>query len=352
MRRRTIWIGLAVIVVVLLVVLALYLRRRAAPEAARLLPGGDAMLYVNLQPIRAFSDLGTHPVTLEPDYEQFVRETGFQFERDLDEAALTVHPSEVTQLPEGGTELQRRFSEIFIGKFDAQRVKNYLQKISSSVEPYRSTEIFVIPHQGRTVRVAILSVDTVAVSNVSEPGVIHGIIDRQHKIASPFGGPALLRRFYPHIPLGSVAWAIGRLPSSSGKGFAVPFPGGELDLPGDTTVVASLRYVGAIQFKAEAFTPSDEAANRLADTLNNFLQLTRAIEASTRPSGPDPDVKMLFDSLEVKQEKDRVALTAKVPQGLIKKLLTEAPPPPAPAPETKAPKAQPNQPKRKKSPTH
>ena len=330
---------------VLLVVLALNLRRRAAPEPARLLPGGDALVYVDLRPIRFF--WGAHPVTLDPDYEAFVRESGIKFERDLDEAALTVHPSEVTQLPGGGTELQRRFSEIFIGKFDADRIKSYLRKISSSVEPYRSTEVFVIPHEGRTVRVAILSVDTVAVSNVSDAAVIHGIIDRQHKIASPFGGPALLRRYYPKIPVGSVAWGIGRLSASNGKGFAVPIPGGELNLPGDTTVVASLRYLGAIQFKAEAFTPSDDAANRLADTLNNFLQLTRAVEASTRPSGPDPDVKQFFDSLEVKQEGDRVALTAKVPQGFIKKLLTEAPPPPPPAPETP-----PTQPKKKKHSAH
>jgi len=38
--------------------------------------------------------------------------------------------------------------------------------------------------------------------------VIRGIVDRSRKLASPFGGPALLRRYYKYVPLASLGWAI------------------------------------------------------------------------------------------------------------------------------------------------
>jgi hypothetical protein len=46
------------------------------------------------------------------------------------------------------------------------------------------------------VRVVILSYDSVAVSNHPDPDVIRGMLDRSRKLASPFGGPWLLRNFY------------------------------------------------------------------------------------------------------------------------------------------------------------
>jgi hypothetical protein len=46
------------------------------------------------------------------------------------------------------------------------------------------------------VRVVILNYDSVAVSNHPDPDVIRGMLDRSRKLASPFGGPWLLRKFY------------------------------------------------------------------------------------------------------------------------------------------------------------
>ena len=74
------------------IVAALLLRKRAAPDAVRLLPASDAVLYINLEPIRLLTDLGKNPPkNRDPQYEEFVRETGFEFERDLDKAALAIH---------------------------------------------------------------------------------------------------------------------------------------------------------------------------------------------------------------------------------------------------------------------
>ena len=62
------------------------------------------------------------------------------------------------------------------------------------MENYNSVDIFTIPLYGRSFRVAILGVDTVAASNHDDPAVIRGMVDRSRRLASPFGGPALLRQ--------------------------------------------------------------------------------------------------------------------------------------------------------------
>jgi cytochrome c-type biogenesis protein CcmE len=49
--RRTLWIVAAVL---LLLAVAIFLRSKAPPEAARLLPESDGILYVNLKPFRSF----------------------------------------------------------------------------------------------------------------------------------------------------------------------------------------------------------------------------------------------------------------------------------------------------------
>ena len=88
-RRKQLWVALSVVLVIAGgIVIAVLLRKLAAPDAVRLLPDSDAVLYVNFEPIRLFTDLGKHPVKdRDPQYEDFVRQTGFEFERDLDTAA-------------------------------------------------------------------------------------------------------------------------------------------------------------------------------------------------------------------------------------------------------------------------
>ena len=46
-------------------------------------------------------------------------------------------------------------------------------------------------------------VDTVAASNHDDPAVIRGVVDRSRRLASPFGGPALLRKYYKRVQLAS-----------------------------------------------------------------------------------------------------------------------------------------------------
>jgi hypothetical protein len=342
MRRRTIWVSITVFLLAVIIGGVLWLRARGAPEAARLLPEADAVIYISFKPIRLLTDWGKHPVTREPEYEEFVRETGFQFERDLDEAAIAVHPPEPA-LTNGQRSMERRFSEIFVGTIDDDKVKAYLRKLASSTENYENTEIFSIPHEDRTVRVALLSVDTVAVSNTADSSVIRGMIDRYHKIAMPFGGPKLVEDNYDDVPLGATAWTILKIPSPDGRGVSLPLPAGiAFTLPPETVTVGSLRYLGDIQFKLEAFTQSPADAEHLENNANNFLQLFRAIENSAQPRGPDDDVKTFFAGIKVERKNKRVQLTATLPKGFAKKLLEQTPDTVGPTEAT--PAEQPKQP--------
>src|SRR6202158_404726 len=136
--RRRLPIPLAVFLLVAVVALIVTLRKHAPPEAARLLPGADGFFYINLKWIRTFNATNQLPaVSHDPEYEKFVQETGFQFERDLDQAAFAIHYPENGGGGTGGNAPEPRFSEVFVGKIDASRLSDYLKKLSSSVGNYR-----------------------------------------------------------------------------------------------------------------------------------------------------------------------------------------------------------------------
>ena len=327
--RRSLPVIVGVLVLAAGVALVVVLRKHAPPEPARLLPGADGFVYINFQWMRRADLIGRlPPVPHAADYDDFIQATGFQFERDLEQAAIAIHYSGPAM-----EKAEPRFSEIFVGKIHGDRLRDYLRKVSRSVESYRSADIYAIPLEGRTVRVAILTVDSVAASNVDDPQVIRGMIDRSRKLASPFAGPALLRRYYRHVPLASLAWAIFRVDPSMSV-----FPNGPdtwakvLSQP--AVVLASIRYLGTLHLRAVAFTGSDNQANALVDRVSTFLRLMHAAEISLGAKVPDPDIRALFDSLEIEQQRDRAVLNARVPVGLIRKLLAEAPvevtPPPKP----------------------
>ena len=132
------------------------------------------------------------PVSRDPEYEKFIQETGFEFERDLDQAAFAIHYPQSWGGGTGGSASEPRFSEVFVGKIDpaADRVPQDALVFRRQLPRF---DIYKIPIEGRTVRVAVLSDDSVAVSNHAEPDVIHGMIDRSRRLASPFGGPSFLR---------------------------------------------------------------------------------------------------------------------------------------------------------------
>jgi hypothetical protein len=345
-RRSKTWIAAVVLLILGVLAGAVFLRKHAAPEPARLLPDGDAILYANLKPVRAFSDFGKKPRTDgEPEYQKFVAQTGFVFERDLDEAAVSVHGELAGAMGPDTVAPTTRFSWIFDGRFNSEKLTNYLKTLANDTDEYRGVTVYSIPLQGRTVRVGVLSVDMVAASNFDGSQDIHGIIDRYRASALPFGGPELVRGFYKHVPLGSVVWSILRT-TTAGE-HSSPFLPGNISLfvPANTTVVTSARALTSVHVKAELFAPSEADAQKFKSQMDVFLALFKSIEGSVQPGGNDKDVKAVFDTIKVEQSGARASLIAVIPFDFFKKLLAETPsevapqPAPEPAPPTPAPKA-------------
>jgi len=335
MRRRTRLTILSVVAIVAALAVMVELRKQAPPEPARLLPGAEAFAYVDLKWVRRLDRVGQVPaVPHDPEYDQFIKETGFQFERDLDEAACAVHYAGTPAAP--GPDM--RFTEVFTGRWNSTRVAAYLSKWARSVDDYRGVQIFDIPLEGRTVRVAMLGVGTVTVSNSDDPQVIRGIIDRSRKLASPFGGPSLLRRYYKQVPLGSLAWAIVSNPSQlqGGQLTNMLLPPNYRQLLSGSVLVGSARFLRAIHIRADAFYEEDMRASQLTEQLGALLAVFHSLQPTIASAGPgDKDVKTFFDSLKVAQSKNRVTLTATVPLDFIKKVFAEPPPEViAPGPET------------------
>lgn len=323
-RRRQLWIALIVVVVLAgAIVVAILLRKAAAPEVARLLPDSDAVFYINLEPIRLLTGLGKKPVTdRDPEYEQFVQETGFDFERDLDHAAFAIHYGQ-------RNDEETRYSEILQGHFDHSRVSQYLAKLSNNaIEHYQGFDIYAIPLEGRTLRVALLGLDTAAASNNPEPGFIHYMIDHYKESALPFAGPALVRHYYRRVPLGSVAWTIARMPqqASMQDHGELLIPGGWSSLlPRGSVVIASARPLTEVHLRAQVITDSETQARSFAGKLEAFLALFNSIDISMDAGGPDPDAKRVFESLQVKQEKNEAVVTASVPFAFFRKIVSESP---------------------------
>jgi hypothetical protein len=326
MRKRTRYSLLLMLALMAALVVVLVLRKAAPPEAARLLPESDAIVYANVKPLRVATHFDRTQITRSPDYQHFVDATGIVPERDLDSVAFALHRMDDPNGPNGPV----GYSEVFEGRFDGERLARYLSSIATTKENYAGRDIYTIAvGDGKTtrpLRIAQLGYDTIAASNMPTLEQIHSILDRHRAAASPFSGSSLLSERYRDVPAFSSAWAIGHigLPFSD-RGYISIF-GLQLPLPEDTTFVASLRYLGALHLRIEQITPTDADAAHATATFATLLTLVRSVtqtQAQMQTNAPaDVEVRELMNSAKIEQHKDRAVLTASIPLELIKRLAT------------------------------
>jgi hypothetical protein len=322
MRKRTRYSLLLMLSLVAALSVAVWLRKTAPPEAARFLPESDAIVYVNLRPLRAATHFDRTPVLRSADYQHFVDATGIVPERDLDAAAFALHRMDNPNGPNGPV----AYSEVFEGRFDGARLARYLGSIAISQENYAGHTIFTIPIEGRQLRIAQLGYDTLAASNMPTTEQIHSMLDRYHAAASPFSGSSLLAARYRDVPLLSSAWGIGHVGLPFSESGRIHVFGLELPLPEDTTFVASLRLgVGSIHLRVEQIAPTDADAARSTEALGTLVQLLQAIQPNVAAEVDKPDADAMRDfasSLKIEQHKERAVLTATLPLQLLRKMAT------------------------------
>jgi len=333
MRKRTRYSLLVVLALVVALAVALVLHKTAPPEAARLLPESDAILYANLKPLRTATHFDRSHVKRSAEYQEFVDATGIVPERDLDAVAFALHRMDDPNGPNGPV----AYSEVFEGRFDGARLGRYLSGIAKSHESYAGHDIYTIavgfPEKAggpiRQLRIAQIGYDSIAASNMPTAEQIHSILDRARAAASPFSGSSLLSARYGDVPLLSSAWGIGHIGLPFSERGTISVMGMQLPLPEDTTFVASLRYVGSLRLRVEEIAPSEAEAANSAATLNTLLGLLRSIQTTQaarsaqmmqRESASDAALREAVGSLKIEQHKERTVLTGSIPLELLKQL--------------------------------
>ena len=326
MRKRTRYSLLLMLALVVALAVAVYLRQKAPPEVARLLPESDAIIYANLKPLRLATHFDKTVVKRSPEFQQFIDATGIVPERDLDEMAFALHRMDDPRGPNGPV----AYSEVFSGRFDGDRLGRYLDSIATARETYAGHVIYTIPvgeasaGGGRQLRVTQLGYDTVAASNMPTTEQIHSMLDRYRAAASPFSGSSLLSARYRDVPLLSSAWGIGHVGLPFSENGHVTVLGLQLPLQEDSTFIASLQYRGTVRLRIEEIAPTEADAAKSAEMLSTLLGVFRSIQRAQQGVPTEAAMKQAIDSLKIEQHKDRAILTGNIPMTLVKQLAAPA----------------------------
>jgi hypothetical protein len=309
--------------VLVLLAVAIFLRSKAPPEAARLLPESDGIIYVDLRPIRAlthFKDI--KPPERVPDYQQFVDATGIDWERDLDQVAVALHRMPDPNGPNGPV----AYSMVLVGKHTGTRLNDWLDAHATSRESYDGHTVYSIPSEGRTVRVAQIGYDMIAVSNTPTTEQIHSMLDRHRAAALPFAGSSVLDRYYHEVPLLSLAWGVGQIGAPFSESGAIKIFGFSLPIQADSTIVASLRWTGSLHLRVEEIAAGEDKAASQAASLATLVTMARGFTAGLGDNPSNNGLKELLKTAEVTQKQDRVVLTAVLPPAFFASLAEGANP--------------------------
>jgi hypothetical protein len=319
--RRTFWILAAVL---LLLAIAIYLRSKAPPEAARLLPEADGIVYINFKPFRSFlhRDLkkDLKPPSREPEYQQFVDATGVDWERDLDQVAIALHRMDNPKGPNGPV----AYSMVLVGNFTSKNLSTWLDAHATSRESYAGHTVYSIPSEDRTVRVAQIGYDMLAVSNTPTAEQIHSMLDRHRTAAWPFANSTLLLRHYNEVPLLSVAWGVGQIGLPFSESGAIHVFGFSLPLEDDSTIVAAvtpaLSLGGSLNVKLEEIAATDDVAARQAAALATLVTMARGFTSLLQTNTANNGLSQVLQTAEVTQKHNRLVITATVSPAMLTKL--------------------------------
>ena len=318
MSRRTRRTLLIVAAVLLLLALFVFLRSKAPPEAARLLPESDGIVYFNLKAIRTLAHKDFRPPDRVPEYQQFIDAIGIDPERDIDQVAIALHRMPDPNGPNGPV----AYSMVLVGKITGQRLNAWLDAHATSRETYAGHTIYSIASQDRTVRVAQIGYDMVAVSNTPTTEQIHSMLDRHRAAALPFSGSSLLEQHYHDVPLLSLAWGVGQIGLPFSESGSIHVFGLTLPLEPDSTIIASVApalpvpgSLGALRFKVEEIAPSQDKATSQAADLATLVTLVRGLAQPLGESPANDAFRELLKTAEVTQHGERVIVTATVPAG-------------------------------------
>ncbi len=254
-----------------------YQRRNAQSSSTRsnalgMMPAdASAVLFAD------FAELRTAPFVVQlfawapkpqadPDYAQFLKETGFDYERDLDRIAV-------------GFVKRAQDSTLFAvadGKFDRQKISDYAVK-TGAVAKSGGREIFSVPLTDSTKKIAFtfLRSDRIALTNT---GDLSGKLGAKKRSEDSAEWHSRFERL-----AGSPVFAVIRQDAAAGAALAAQAPGG-LRSPQLSALLDQLQWItlagkpesDRIRVVAEGECAAEATTRQIADLLQGVLALAEA----------------------------------------------------------------------------
>ena len=242
--------------------------------------------------LEAIYNWAPHP-QMDPEYARFARDTGFDYERDLDRVALAV-------ITRGNDTAVFAVAD---GRFDRQKIEAYASQAGSRVS-HDGRPIFSMPLNGasKNISVTFLRDDRIALSDS------HDLQALLKQSASSDDVRQWQQRF--ERLAGSPVFAVIRQDSGAGSAFASRAPGG-LQSPQLASLLNQLSWITVagkpdqdrLRIVAEGECLEDRTARQLNDLLNGMLVMAHAgLNGPDLRRGLDPKARDAY--LEILRSAD------------------------------------------------
>ncbi len=327
-------------VLVLLAAVGLWLRRPVVSpsgSAFRFLPPQFTLASeVRLESLRnsplarqlAESLAHQGPVPPDREYEDFVRQTGFDYQRDLDVVSLVF----------SGSSKEPRLQIVAEGRFDRSRLVPNLESHAAARGSYRGRAVYQFQGQSGPYRLAFLDPRRLVISTGPKESSLGGVLD-----LADAGGESAAQRLEAwgiprRIPEGSEMWLAADLSTLLSQDAKVQLGPYTADfLRGSRLLFVSGKFTAdKWELNAEDECVSEPDAQRIAAGVRGLAGLLRALaEKPSSPSAPPRALSRILESLTVSVEGNRLKVKWSADAaslGLLLREATSAPGWPASAP--------------------
>ena len=263
---------------------------------------------------------GQTPPQLERDYAEFVRATGFDFERDLDSVSLGI----------SGPEGARVVHAVLQGRFDQQKVEHYSRQHRQDTSTHlgRSINLFTGP-SGRPFRLAFLAPGRVAFSNAPDRRPIEKMVELAERPAPDLEDRLRELPVLEHLPEGSQMWVAVDLERAGQWRMAAPVGSGtslsiEL-LRGSRLGLLAVR-IGEqqVDFHMVAECDSGAGAQEVARSLAGLRALLVALAEREEGSGLGAELASALKGISIEVEKNAAVVRWRLEAAWLERLLRES----------------------------
>ena len=302
-------------------------RSQKALRSFRYLPPGSTIaINLDLAGLRNNPMLhrlleGQEPPQLEREYSEFVRATGFDFERDLDSVSLGI----------SGPEGARVVHAVLQGRFNRQKVEHYSRQHRQNTSAHlgHSINLFTGP-SGRTFRLAFLAPGRLAFSNAPDQWPIRKMVELAEGKAPDLEDRLQELRVLDHLPAGTQVWVaadlqrLGQWRMPVGVGSPGTSLGIEL-LRGSRMGLLAVR-IGEqqVNFHMVAECDSGEGAQEVARSLSGVRTLLVALAAREEGSGRGAELASALERISIAVEKNAAVVRWDLEAESLERLLRES----------------------------